>query len=238
MAVKIKVQKVREVQKVQKVQKVRKAQKISKDVVVSSYDAKGQKSTISLPEAIFGQKPNKTLLAQAVRVYLSNQRKAHAKTKGRGEVNYTTAKPFRQKGTGHARHGSHSAPIFVGGGVAHGPRGLQNYKLDLPKTLKKKALRIALSEKVAQGEVSVADLTKIEAKTKKISEVLKKAGVQYPSLLVVTKDDGLFKAARNIADLEIVSADNLTTYQVLAVKSMFLTKGAVDSLEKRLARKD
>src|SRR3989338_11153263 len=91
----------------------------------------GKSGTINLPEQLFAAKVNPQLMAQAVRVFLSNQRKAHAKSKTRGEIIRTTRKWYRQKGTGRARHGAQSAPLFVGGAKAHGPRGHQNYQLDM-----------------------------------------------------------------------------------------------------------
>ena len=85
----------------------------------------------TLPSVFFAKKPNLSILSQAVRVYLSNQRTAQAKSQTRAEVNRTTKKVYKQKGTGGARHGSRRAPIYVGGGIAHGPRGMQNYKMSL-----------------------------------------------------------------------------------------------------------
>ena len=112
-------------------------------VSVPMYDNKGAKSgTFALPKEIFGAKVNDDLMAQAVRVYLANQRQGNAHTKSRGEINLTTGKWYRQKGTGRARHGAKSAPIFVGGGVAHGPRK-KDYTLSLSKNMKKAAVKSA-----------------------------------------------------------------------------------------------
>src|SRR5258708_225116 len=102
---------------------------------------------VSLPGEMFGEKVNKTLLAQAVRVYLANQRQGNASTKTRGEVDGSTAKIYRQKGTGRARHGSKRAPIFVKGGLVFGPKP-RDFSLALPQKMKRKALFGALSAKV------------------------------------------------------------------------------------------
>ena len=111
------------------------------------YSTSGKKtSTTSVKKKFFEAKINSSLMAQAIRVYLSNQRQAPAKTKSRGEVKVTKKKVWRQKGTGRARHGSRNAPIFVGGGKAHGPSGTQNYKLKMSKKMKKASLFSALSE--------------------------------------------------------------------------------------------
>jgi len=136
---------------------------------VDVYNLSGIKSgQMELPKNIFAVKINESLMAQAVRVYLSNQRKSRTKTKSRGEIVLTKAKWFRQKGTGRARHGARSAPIFVGGGVAHGPTGEQNYHLKMSKKMKKQALFSALTSKFKANEVMVIkDLAKIEPKTKK-----------------------------------------------------------------------
>src|SRR3990170_5938571 len=108
-----------------------------------------------LPEEIFAVKASPRLLAQAVRVYLANQRLAQARAKTRGEVKGSGKKIWRQKGTGRARHGDAQAPIFVGGGVAHGPTGRENYKLKLPKRLKRRALFAALTQKIEEKELVI-----------------------------------------------------------------------------------
>lgn len=219
--------------KVSRVPRVSKESK--KGISVPSYSLAGVKSTTNLPEAVFGQKINKPLIAQAVRVFLSNQRKAHAKTKTRAEVVHTTAKIYRQKGTGGARHGDRGAPIFVGGGIAHGPRGIQNYKLSLSKVLKKKVLVSVLSSQVAQGRIIIGDLEKIGEKTKKLAQVLKKMNILKPAVLVYSNSRELVRAARNIEGLSLVPAKDLTAYQVLKGKQIVFTKEAIDVVEKRLA---
>src|SRR3989344_6029979 len=117
------------------------------------YDLKGAKSgTLALPKEVFGTKVNNSLMAQAVRVYLANQRQGNATTKTRGEVQGSSKKIYRQKGTGRARHGSLRAPIFVKGGIVFGPKP-RDFSLDLPKKMKRKALFSSLSAKAADSEV-------------------------------------------------------------------------------------
>lgn len=221
-----------------KQKKTTKVKKVAKKVGVSvaAFNSKGEKSTTILSEAIFGQKSNAKLLAQAVRVFLSNQRNAQAKVKTRAEVSLTTAKPYKQKGTGHARHGSKSAPIFVGGGVAHGPTGKRNYKKFLTKKTRKNVLVSALSAKVSQGKLLIADLDNVGVKTKEVANIFKKMEVSYPFLVVHAKSNNLYKAARNIKGINLVPADQLTAYQVIAVKSLILTKGALEALETKFAK--
>lgn len=203
-------------------------------IAADLYSATGAKETTNLPEAIFGQKTNDVLLAQAARVFLSNQRSAQAKTKGRGEIRYTTAKVYRQKGTGNARHGDKAAPIFVGGGIAHGPNGLQNYKKSLSKVLRKKALVAALSAQAAKGKIVVADLSKVEAKTKDLSAMVKKMSLKAPAVLVYGENANLQRAAKNLSGITLVPASQLTAYQVLLGKQLLLTPDAISYLEKRI----
>src|SRR3989339_761921 len=140
-------------------------------ITAATYDIKGQQGEkIKLPEKIFGAKVKPIVMAQAVRVYLSNQRKALAKTKTRADVAKTTAKMYRQKGTGRARHGSYAAPIFVGGGIAHGPSGKQNYKLSLPAKMRRLALLGALSVKAKAKEILIVEgVDKALGKTKQLA---------------------------------------------------------------------
>ena len=191
----------------------------------------------SLPSVFFAKKPNLTLLSQAVRVYLSNQRTAQAKTQTRAEVNRTTKKIYKQKGTGGARHGSRKAPIYVGGGVAHGPRGMQNYKMSLSSPLKKLALSVALSAKFVKKEISVADVEKIEAKSKSLATSLKKMKLSGKVTLVHSGSKDLIKAGQNLKDLRLVQASNFTAYDCLVAKNLLLTNESLSVIEKRLTNK-
>lgn len=202
------------------------------------YTKSGNKGEeVLLPKELFGQKPNPVLIAQAVRVFLSNQRKAHAKAKTRGEVNRTTKKVYKQKGTGGARHGSRRAPIYVGGGVAHGPKGIENYKLRMPEKMAKKAFVQALSDKLAGDKVAVADIEGIEAKTKALAQYLKKIKIDNPTI-VYGKSESLWRAGRNIPDISLVRGDVANTYNVVAAKSLVLTKEGLEMLEKRSSKKN
>jgi len=211
---------------------------------VDVYSIKGtKKGKVSLPSSLFAAKINPTLMAQAVRVYLSNQRRAHAKTKTRSEVSRTKAKVWRQKGTGRARHGSRNAPIFVGGGVAHGPRGIQAYKKKLSRPMRRQALASALTSKFKEKEILVVDgLEKIEPKTKRMIKVLKALGLEGKDLrkLLVLAPDAkkVFSASRNIKEVTSVSASSLNTYQVLNAGKVIFVKNAIKTLEERLVRKE
>src|SRR3990172_8527697 len=127
---------------------------------------------LALPEKIFAAKANKKLMAQAVRVYLANQRQGTQKTKSRGEIKASKAKIWRQKGTGKARHGARSAPIFVGGGGAHGPNP-RGFSLKIPQKMRQAALFSALSAKFQEGKILVVKgLEAIKPKVKEMVKVL------------------------------------------------------------------
>jgi len=205
----------------------------------SVYDMKGKVvESISLSKEIFGGKINNQLMAQAVRVFLANQRRGTVKTKSRGEVNKTTKKVYKQKGTGRARHGAMSAPIYVGGGVAFGPRP-RDYSLSFPQKMKKASLFSALSSKLKDGEIKVlTGLEKIEPKTKLMVQVIKNLNFESKSkagkkLLLITANevDDIKKAGRNIEGLSILDAKQINTYEVLDNKGIILMKGALEVIE-------
>src|SRR3990170_3346380 len=151
-----------------------------------SYNLKGERQEkLNLPKEQFGVNASPSLLAQAVRIFLSNQRRAAAKTKTRAEVAKTTAKMYKQKGTGRARHGSYAAPIFVGGGVAHGPTGEQNYTSKMPKKMKKLAIESAFSDRAKDKKVVIVHTDKMEGKTKEGKGILTAAKVNGSVLVVV-----------------------------------------------------
>jgi len=186
-----------------------------------------------LPGEVFEVKVAPTLLAQAARVYLANQRQTGAKTRTRGEVAKTTAKMYRQKGTGRARHGSYSAPIFVGGGVAHGPDGNQNWKRKLTKAMSKKALLGALSIRAAENKLGViAGADKASGKTKEAAKLMTKMGKEFQQGLLVVGEEQkeAAQAWRNIAD--VITRERLNTYEVLRHKAIILTSEAIVELVK------
>jgi large subunit ribosomal protein L4 len=197
---------------------------------------------LDLPKEIFAAQVNPPLMAQAVRVYLANQRRAQPKTKTRSAVNRTKAKWYRQKGTGRARHGSRAAPIFVGGGVAHGPTGEQNYQLKMAKKMKKAALFSALTSKFKNGDILlVKGLDKVRPKTKRMAEILKKFQIsnsKFQILLVLPKPlKNLILAARNLKNLEIVKAADLNTYHVLANEKLIFLPESIEKLKEVFLKK-
>lgn len=220
--------------------------KKSAGLSVPMFDSKGAKNgTFDLPKEIFGAKINDAVMAQAVRVYLANQRQGNAHTKTRGEIDLTKAKWFRQKGTGRARHGAQSAPIFVGGGVAHGPRK-HDFTLSMPQKMRKAALISALSQKAKDGEITVVSgLTNIEPKTKIMNQALVKITDDKKGkakVLLITSGvpkelPNVFKASRNIKNVDVMSASLINTYEVLKHKNLLLMKESVEILAGGAAKK-
>ena len=210
-----------------------KTEKVASLLSVALFDVTGkEKGTAKLPESVFGGKINAVLMAQAVRVYLANQRMGAAKTQTRGEVDGSTRKIYRQKGTGRARHGGIRAPIFVGGGVAHGPK-VRDYSLDLPQKMKKAAVVSALSSMAKDGQVKVvAGFTTLE-KTKQAAGAL--SGMNVKKALVITAEhsEKTFKAVRNIARVAVRPAKLLTTYEVLNAGTVVVMQEALEALEKQ-----
>ena len=184
---------------------------------VDSYSAKGTKlSSVTLPKT-FEEKENLALLAQAIRVYEDRQHPGLAKAKTRAEVLRTKKKLYKQKGTGGARHGSRSAPIFVGGGVAHGPRGVKRV-LELPLALKRKALAVAVSLKVKEGQVVSADglgsLKKTKEANKLIEKVLAETKTKKVTLVLSEGNLGAKKIFRNFKEVRILPYKDINAYDI------------------------
>lgn len=209
-------------------------------VRVDVFDTKGKVAgRVLLPEEIFNVELNEKLIAQAIRVYLANQRQGTVSTKSRGEVRGSGKKIWQQKGTGRARHGDRYAPIFVGGGVAHGPKP-RDFSLKMPKKMKKKALFSALAFKLKEKQLMVLiGLTKIKPKTKKMLKIMKNLKIKIKNgklaekiLLVLPKgQENIILSGRNLKNLVLGQADTLNPYQVLSSNKLILTKEAIPILK-------
>lgn len=199
---------------------------------------------ITLPGEIFGVDANKSLIAQAVRVFQNNQRAGTHDTKTRGEVTGSTRKIYRQKGTGRARHGSIKAPIFIGGGIAHGPHP-KDYSQTMPKQMKRLALFGALSDKYKNGQIKIVrGFEKIEAKTKNMSDAMTNLklnpGKHYKPntfLVISQKADNIWRSGRNIPYLTIGEAKLLNAYTVLSYKNIIVAEEAVGVLSDHFSDK-
>ena len=197
------------------------------------FDINGAKQgVINLPKEIFGQQPNKLLLAQAVRVYLANMSTHKSSTKTRAEVRGGGTKPWRQKGTGRARAGSIRSPLWVGGGVVFGPKP-RNTKLILSKKMKKRALISALSFKNADGAVKViSNFEKLEPKTKQAQQLLNKLEIHGRTLIILEDTKPNVKlATRNIPGLSVDLTANLNAYEVLAHNNLLFSKSAIEDIK-------
>ena len=196
--------------------------------------------SVELPEDVFGTRWNETLVKQVLEAQLANRRAPWAHTKFRGEVRGGGKKPWRQKGTGRARHGSTRSPIWVGGGKSHGPRNERDYSQKVNKKMKRVALFSALSRKAKDGEVKVMDTLVVEApKTKVLASALmtvlamKKGAKRYDALLVSdTANKNLFRASSNLQKAKAIDAASLNIFDILNHKNLLIDKGAVETIAK------
>jgi large subunit ribosomal protein L4 len=205
---------------------------------VMSIEKTGATSSVTVPAALFGAPVNKTLLAQAIRVYLSNARQGTSKVKTRSEVNLTKKKVYKQKGTGNARHGSKNAPIFVGGGIAHGPTGIENWNKNLSKKMKNSALISALSAQ-ASNSVICNTLSAVNGKTKEVIKLLSPVLSKGGKVLVVLgeRNEITERAFANVAQVAVTTAAYLTAYDVSAYNQVVFDMSAIAALETRLLPK-
>ena len=205
---------------------------------VSVYSAKGIKTEkkIELPEDIFGVKPNPTVLRQYIHVYRNIQRAGTVATKTRGEVSGGGRKPWAQKGTGRARHGSVRSPIWVGGGITFGPRP-RTFEALLTKKVKDLALRSALSAKAAAGRVwvIVGPVFK-EPKTAVAQQLLEKLKTRKALVIVPKMDANVFRSFRNLADATVELAGNLNPYEVLNSGDLVFFQESIGKLKERLTK--
>ena len=190
---------------------------------------------IDLDDAIFGVEVRSDLLQRAVRWQLAKRQAGTHKSRNRSEVSGTGAKPFRQKGTGGARQGSRKGPHMRGGGKSFGP-DVRSHAHDLPKKVRKLALRTALSAKQADGSLIVLD--KAELKSGKNADLSKMvAALGWKSALVIdgdTVNEGFARAARNIVGLDVLPSQGANVYDILRREKLVLTKDAVEKLVERL----
>jgi large subunit ribosomal protein L4 len=198
----------------------------------------GAAGTFNAPDALFGRDFNQALVHQIVVAFQANARIGSRAQKDRGAVNHSTKKPWRQKGTGRARAGSHQSPLWVGGGVVFGPKP-RDFAKKVTKSTRQLALRKALTERLNAGDVIVVDDLKLEApKTKEFIAVLKALEIKNTALLVTDSgDENLRRASRNVSDIEVTTSDFVNTYQVLRSDKLVFTRGAFEKLEDRLGKK-
>ncbi len=191
--------------------------------------------SIDLDDAIFGLEPRADILHRVVRYQLAKRQAGTHKVKTRSEVSYSTKKIYRQKGTGGARHGARSAPIFRGGGVYKGPK-VRSHAHDLTKKFRKLGLKHALSAKVTAGElVIVDDATAKSAKTAELAKVVKNLGWKKALIIDGAEvNENFLLASRNIEGLDILPSQGANVYDILKSNTLVLTKAGAEALEARL----
>ncbi len=196
----------------------------------------GVKGQVDLPATLFDQKGKKGLVWESVKCYLANQRQGNASTKTRAEVSGTGRKPHRQKHTGHSRHGSRRSPLFVGGGIAWGARP-RDYSYELPKKLRRQALALALTARKGEEAVTVVeDFELPEPKTREMVKVLKGLNLDGKVLLLTGgASENLKRASRNLPELTVMAAQQVSTYDVVSHQRIVLTESGLKRLAVRVS---
>ncbi|ACB83794.1 50S ribosomal protein L4 [Natranaerobius thermophilus] len=200
---------------------------------VALYNNEGsQVGEITLDDSIFATDINETLMHEAVNMHLASKRRGTASAKTRSEVRGGGRKPWRQKGTGRARHGSIRSPIWVGGGISFAPKP-RDYSYKMPKKAKRKAIKSALTTKLNNGEIVILEELTMEApKTKKIIEMLENLSINHKAMIVTGASDlNVYRSTRNIPGVSSALANNLNVYDVLNHDYLVLTKDAVSVIE-------
>ena len=190
--------------------------------------------SVELDEALFGLEPRADILHRVVRWQRNNAQQGTHKTKTRSEVKYSTKKIYRQKGTGGARHGARSAPIFRGGGIYKGPTP-RSHGHDLPKKFRKLGLMHALSAKLKAGELVIIENAEAEGKTGVLAKQVKNLGWKRALIIDGAEvNEGFLKAARNIEGLDILPTMGANVYDILKRDTLVITKAGIEALEARL----
>ena len=193
--------------------------------------------SIDLDDTVFGAEINEHLLWEVVKWQLAKRRAGTASTKRFGEVRGTTKKTWKQKGTGQARHGARTAPVFVGGGSVFGPKP-RDYGYTLPRKIKKAALRCALSLRASENKLVVVDNFSTDGKTKSVATALGALGAAQPAekaLIVDTKDNAnLVRGAKNLKSSQWLAPEGLNVYDVLNYETLVITRDSAKKVEDAL----
>ncbi|MCS7171607.1 MAG: 50S ribosomal protein L4 [Aquificaceae bacterium] len=193
---------------------------------------------VSLKPEVFGVEVKKHILWEVVKWQLASSRQGTHSTKTRGEVSYSGRKLLPQKGTGNARHGDKGASIFVGGGVAHGPKP-KDYSYGLPKKVRRLGLKMALSLKAKENNLLVVDELSLgdTPRTKKALEILKNLQVTEDKVLIVLphKEEVVYKSFRNLPEVRVVPVEGLNVYDIMWADKLVLTAQALEKVYERLS---
>jgi large subunit ribosomal protein L4 len=198
----------------------------------------GKTTKADLPAALFGEELHRSLLHEAARADLAARRRGTASTLRRGEVSMTTAKAWRQKGTGRARVGALSSPTRTGGGVAFGPKP-RHYTVKVNRKARRRALRSALSVHAERDSVALLDATAYEdPSTKQAGQALEKWGAARPTLVVLEAEEtGALRSFRNIERVDVVEASAVGVAELIGAASLVISQEALDVLQKRAEEK-
>ena len=203
---------------------------------IETFDIEGNKNSIEVLDKIISSKINKRLVDTVLYKTNANYKKRKAKTKQKNEIIGSTAKIYAQKGTGGARHASRKAPIFVGGGVAHGPKGETKYKIrKLNKSEKKKSIASLITEKNnLKNLIIFFDFKKDIKKTKEMSKILKKFNATN-SLIILDKNskDKIHRSIKNIPNVKVTDVNHFSAYDVVKFNKLIFTETSIKELEKR-----
>ncbi|MGV8145261.1 MAG: 50S ribosomal protein L4 [Alkaliphilus sp.] len=200
---------------------------------VAVYNISGEQvSEMELSENIFGAKINEHVLYEVVKNQLANKRQGTQSAKTRSEVRGGGRKPWKQKGTGRARHGTIRSPLWTGGGVVFAPKP-RDYSYTIPKKIKRLALKSALSAKVTNNEMIILEDLSFDApRTKDMVNILKNLGIKRKALIVMSeKDDMVIRSANNIPGVVTALANTINVYDILKYDNFIITKAAVEKVE-------
>lgn len=200
----------------------------------------GTTGEIEVSDDLLGIEFHNDLLYRAVKAYRTNGRAGSANTKDRSEVKGSNRKPWRQKGTGRARHGSRASPLWNGGGVIFGPEP-KNYEMNLPKKMKHKAIRSALSTRYSEGNLVVVEKLQFEQpKTKQGLSLLENLELPKDTLIIVSQEEDNWKIRKTFSNIpagECISTSQINAYEILNHVGILLTKDSVEILEEDLLKK-
>ena len=203
---------------------------------IEKINLNGKKDSIEVLDKIFSAKINNRLVNNVLYKTNANYKGRHAKTKQQNEVSGPTSKIYAQKGTGNARHASKKAPIFVGGGIAHGPKGELAYKVrKLNKSEKKQSIASLITEKIKNNNLLVfSNFSQDIKKTKEMSLIIKKFEISN-SLIILDKSsrEKIEKSIRNIPNIKVTDANHFSAFDLVKFKKVVFTEGSIKELEKR-----
>ncbi|MCR4328310.1 MAG: 50S ribosomal protein L4 [Patescibacteria group bacterium] len=210
---------------------------------VAIYNLKNEAvGEVEVPDGMFSERWRPTLVAQVLTAFRANQRRPWAHAKGRGEVRGGGKKPWRQKGTGRARHGSIRSPLWVGGGKSHGPQKERNYEQKINKKMNRVAMFSALSKKLRLDEIKIIDGLHAEPKTKAFAATLRVLGsvssrATINALLIPNdQEKGIFRAASNLPKVKAIHPSSLNVYDIVNYKQIYIDKDAIAYMSRHFTR--